>query len=122
MDMEMKTGVVYVLYSDKCDDFFIGASTNYKERIKKYKNYARQNKKSSNLCKKMREVGVDNWKVEEIEVNVPLRQLLFRQQYYIDTLSPSLNQRYAIDISGCDYYGNPKKNENEPKKNENEPQ
>ena len=105
----MKKGIVYVLYSDKCDDFYIGASTNYKERIRKYRNFARNYKNSSNLSKKMREVGVDNWKVEEIEVNVPLRQLLFRQQYYMDTLSPTLNTKMAIDISGCDYYGNPKK-------------
>jgi hypothetical protein len=101
------TGMVYLLYSDKCDDFYIGASIKYKKALAEQRKRARQWQQSK-LYNKMREVGVDNWIIEEIEVNVPYNILLFRQQYYIDTLSPTLNHRNAVNLCGYDYYGNKK--------------
>tara|TARA_R110002126_G_scaffold64709_7_gene165668 strand:+ start:118 stop:435 length:318 start_codon:yes stop_codon:yes gene_type:complete len=101
------TGVVYSFYSDECSDFYIGSSTSPKTIQQRHRQRARAFKMSP-LCCKMREIGVEKWKVEIIEVNVPYSQLLYRQQYYLDTLSPLLNNRKAVIMMDYDYYGNKK--------------
>ena len=101
------TGVVYSFYCDRCSDFYIGSSTTPTKIQSQHRKRARAFKMSPLYCK-MRETGVEIWKVEIIEVNVPCSQLLYRQQYYLDTLSPSLNNRKAVNMMDYDYYGNKK--------------
>ena len=101
------TGVVYNFYSDECSDFYIGYSISPKTIQQKHRARARAWKQGKLYCK-MRETDMYKWKVEIIEVNVPYSILLYRTQYYLDTLSPSLNTRKAVNMMDYDYYGNKK--------------
>ncbi len=93
-------GVIYKLHSDLCDDFYIGSSINFKARKKRHKENAK--KKSSKLYCKMREIG-PFWDFTILESDIEYGLLLFREQYYIDKLKPTLNSKRAQILETTDF-------------------
>lgn len=87
-------GVVYKLHSDKCSDFYIGSSVSFAKRRQKHRSAARAYNCNKLYCK-MREIGVENWIFTVLEKDIDYGLLTFREQYYIDTLKPTLNSNKA---------------------------
>ena len=92
-----REGFIYKLCCDGIDDFYIGSSFDMIKRIGKHKSiYYNINSKEYNkkVYKFIREnKGFENWKFEILETALfeNKTKLLIREQYFIDTLKPTLN-------------------------------
>ena len=93
-------GCIYVIDCFDTEDLYIGSTCNFESRKKQHKSNCSNDKcKAYNfkLYKTIREYGGwKNWAMFPIEEQIPLEELKEREQFYIDTLEPSLNERYAI--------------------------
>ena len=89
----MKISGVYKITNNITGDFYIGSSKNIKQRWAQHK-YLSQWKlhPNSKLYLAMASYGLDNFTFEIIEKTDNLRE---REQYYIEQLKPSYNNRYA---------------------------
>ena len=98
--MENKTGCIYVIDCFDTEDFYIGSTVNFKERKYKHKSNC-SNEKSDRYNFKVYQTireygGWENWAMFPIEEEIPVEQLKEREQFYIDTLEPSMNSYDAI--------------------------
>jgi len=96
-----KEGNIYKLYCDGVDEFYIGSSSDMKER-KRFHKYDCKNpnlrKYNSKVYQYIREnKGFDKWKFEILETALFENKtaLRVREQHYINLLKPSLNSQKA---------------------------
>ena len=98
--MENKTGCIYVIDCFDTDDLYVGSTINFKTRISQHKyncNTDGCEKYNLKLYQTIREyLGWENWAMFPIEEEIPIEQLKEREQFYIETLEPSLNKLNAI--------------------------
>jgi hypothetical protein len=97
VNKKYEKSVIYKIYNDNCDDFYIGSSCEYKKRVNSHKKVCNElNHKNYNvkLYKFIRDNGgIDAWKFEVLdEVSVNNHGELHKiEQDYIDTMRPQLN-------------------------------
>lgn len=93
--MENKTGCIYVIDCFDTEDFYIGSTVNFNNRKSQHKSNCSNEKSDTynlKVYKKIREYGGwENWAMFPIEEEIPVEQLKEREQFYIDTLEPSMN-------------------------------
>ena len=81
-----KCGEIYQLINTETDDFYIGKTSrkNPEYRFKEHKNRAVNIKNCSKLYTKMREIGIDKWKCETLEIVYgDLLELTKREEFWI---------------------------------------
>ena len=89
----MKIAGVYKITNNITGDFYIGSSENIEKRWHEHKSPSVHKQLSnSKLYKAMASYGLDNFTFEIIEKTGNLKE---REQYYIEHLNPSYNNRYA---------------------------
>ena len=96
-----REGYIYKLCCDGIDDFYIGSSWDMKQRKSMHKSIyynINSDKHNYKVYKFIREnKGFENWKFEILETalfeNKTSREI--REQHYIDTLKPTLNDKRA---------------------------
>lgn len=88
-----KISGIYKITNTITGDFYIGSSCNIKHRWVHHKSPSRWKLQlNSKLYKDMAEFGLDNFIFEVLEETTDLRN---REQYWIEHLKPSYNDRYA---------------------------
>ena len=86
-----KNGVIYKITNILNDDFYIGSSCNFIKRYYTHINHIKTNKQSCTLLiRAVNKYGEENFKIEIIEECLN-NQVLNREQFYLDTLSPKYN-------------------------------
>jgi len=93
-------GCIYVIDCFDTEDLYIGSTVNFNDRKGKHK-FSCSNDKcrayNYKLYQTIREYGGwDNWAMFTIEEEIPIEQLKEREQFYINTLEPSLNEKRAL--------------------------
>ena len=84
---------VYKITNNITGDFYIGSSKNIEKRWHEHKSPSvHKQQPNSKLYKGMASYGLDNFTFEIIEKTDNLKE---REQYYIEHLNPSYNNRYA---------------------------
>jgi len=93
-------GCIYAIDCFDTDDLYIGSTTHFIKRKSSHKRTSlNKNEKRHNqkVYQKIREYGGwDNWVMFVVEDEIPIEKLKEREQFYIDTLEPSLNEYDAI--------------------------
>ena len=91
-----KIAGVYKITNNITGDFYIGSSKDIKRRWYSHRNSAAWKQyPNSKLYKDMAQYGRDNFTIEAIEETDNLKE---REQYYIEQLKPTYNDRYADGI------------------------
>ena len=91
----MKISGVYKITNTITGDFYIGSSKNVKKRWKEHKCKSKWNDNpNSQMYLDMRKYGVDKFVFEVLEV-VEAGSLKEKEQYFIETLKPTYNNRRA---------------------------
>ncbi len=95
-------GVIYKLVCG--EDFYIGSTTDpyLPNRLSKHRDMGRKLKWNSALYRAMFERGANNFAIELVE-RVEGGNLRDREQYWIDTLHPTLNQHRAVRLESKEY-------------------
>ena len=89
----MKIAGIYKITNNITGDFYIGSSKNIEKRWHEHKSPSvHKQQPNSKLYKGMASYGLDNFTFEIIEKTDNLKE---REQYYIEHLNPSYNNRYA---------------------------
>jgi hypothetical protein len=97
VDKKYEKSVIYKIYNDNCDDFYIGSTCEFSKRVNSHKkvcnekNHKNYNVKLYQFIRKNE--GIDAWKFEVLaEVSVNNHPELHKiEQEYINTLKPTLN-------------------------------
>lgn len=93
-------GCIYVIDCFDTEDLYVGSTTNFDSRKRQHKsNCSNEKCKEYNfkLYQTIREYGNwDNWAIFSIEEEIQIDKLKEREQFYIDTLEPSLNKKKAL--------------------------
>ena len=93
-------GCIYVIDCFDTEDLYVGSTTNFTNRKYHHKgncNNEKSDRYNLKLYKTIREYGNwENWAMFPIEEEIPIKELKEREQFYIDTLEPSLNSIDAI--------------------------
>ena len=96
MNKKMKISGVYKVTNNVTGDFYIGSSKDIKLRWAKHKCPSTHKQQPNfKLYKDMAQYGLGNFIFEVLEETSSLRE---REQYWIDELKPSYNDRRANDI------------------------
>ena len=91
MTNKSRYGVIYKITNTLNGDLYIGSSQNFIKRYYTHVNHIRVNKKSCTLLvRAVNKYGEQNFKLEILEECAP-ENLLTREQFYLDTLSPKYN-------------------------------
>jgi group I intron endonuclease len=86
-----KNGVIYKITNIINGDFYIGSSCNFFKRYYTHVNHIKTNKQSCTLLvRAANKYGEENFKIEIIEECLN-DQVLNKEQFYLDTLSPKYN-------------------------------
>ena len=96
-----KIAGVYSITNNVTGDLYVGSSKNIKKRWVDHKcPSVHKQHPNSKLYKDMAEFGLDNFKFEVLEKTADLKK---REQYWIEKLSPTYNDRYAdgYNIKRC---------------------
>ena len=92
-------GCIYVIDCFDTEDLYIGSTNNIHKRKICHKTRctnSSNNFYNLNIYQTIRKYGGwKNWAMFPIEDQIPLEELKKREQFYIDTLKPSLNERNA---------------------------
>ena len=89
----MKISGVYKITNNITGDIYIGSSKNTKKRWVKHKCPSTHKRyPNSKLYKDMTSYGLDNFTFEVLEETADLKE---REQYWIEQLSPTYNDRHA---------------------------
>ena len=91
--MQNMNSGVYKITNIITGDFYIGSSSNIKQRWSSHrKPSAQKHLPNSKLYKDMSQYGLDNFKFEVLEETADLKE---REQYWIEQLKPSYNSKRA---------------------------
>ena len=91
--MQNKIAGSYKITNTISGELYIGSSKDIKRRWANHKSPSTQKHlPNSKLYQDMSEFGLDNFKFEVLEETTDLRE---REQYYIEQLKPTYNDRYA---------------------------
>ena len=104
----MKISGIYKITNTVTNDFYIGSSKDVKRRWTEHKSPSRWNKSPNNpMYIDMHEYGKDKFDLEVLEV-VEAESLKEKEQYFIETLKPTYNDRNAngLDIERRKEYKN----------------
>ena len=89
----MKISGVYSITNNVTGDFYIGSSKDIKHRWADHRSPSAQKRQpNSKLYKAMASYGLDNFTFEVLEETADLHN---REQYWIEQLEPTYNDRYA---------------------------
>ena len=91
----MKISGIYKITNTVTGDFYIGSSKNVKRRWNEHKCQSAWNKQPNNqMYLDMRKYGVDKFEFQILE-EVEIDKLKEKEQYFIETLKPTYNDRNA---------------------------
>ena len=91
-----KISGIYKITNNITGEFYIGSSCNIKRRWRDHRNPAAwKHQPNSKLYKDMGSYGLDNFTIEVIEETSSLKE---REQYWIEQLKPTYNDRHADGI------------------------
>ena len=91
----MKISAVYKITNTVTGDFYIGSSKDMKERWRSHKRPSVWKKyKNNQLYQDMQKYGLDKFEFEILEEVEP-EELKIAEQYFIETLKPTYNNRNA---------------------------
>lgn len=95
--MKKKISGVYKITNTITDDFYIGSSRNIEDRWTHHKCPSAWKKQQNNLLYlDFQKYGLENFKFEIIEETSQLRE---REQYFIDLLQPTYNDRRSNGLN-----------------------
>lgn len=92
---------VYKLYAISDEDIFYVGSTikPLRRRLSDHKSFAKTGRGTGKIHRTMRERGLEDWAIEELESVESAEELTEREQEYINSLQPPLNERSASGLN-----------------------
>lgn len=98
-NMDKNVGLIYMVTFIKNDlDFYIGSTTSCIEfRLCQHKSAS--NKGTTPLYTFMKEHGKENFYIKCVEDNVPVSELIVREDHWIKQMSPTLNKNVNLTIT-----------------------
>lgn len=92
ISLSKKYGKIYKLFN-KLDNnlFYIGSTTN-ELNIRLIQHQSASINEKTPLYKYMKEIGKEHFIIEIVEDNIEIDNLIFRENYWIDKLNPTLNK------------------------------
>ena len=99
LDMNKNTGLIYqVEFTNDKKFFYIGSTTSsIKFRLCQHKSAS--NSGTTPLYKFMKDHGKDNFAIKCLEDNVPISDLIIREEYWIKQMDPTLNKNTNLTMT-----------------------
>lgn len=99
LNMDKNHGLIYKVEFIKNKTFFYIGSTTSPIDFRLCQHKSASNKGTTPLYKFMKEHGKDNFSIECVEDNVPVSELIVREDYWIKLMSPTLNKNVHLTIT-----------------------
>ena len=95
----MRSGIIYIITNSINDKVYIGQTLiDINTRFRQHKEKVKQGR-DSKIYSAMRELGVENFNIKELENNIPENELDSKERYYIEKYD-SINNGYNTTVGG----------------------
>ena len=98
-NMDKNVGLIYIVKFMKNDSYFYIGSTISCIEFRLCQHKSASNKGTTPLYQFMRKRGKENFSIECVEDNVPVSELIVREDYWIKQLKPTLNTYTNLTIT-----------------------